>query len=123
MAFVVLLLLFAVSGCSTFRALFSTEPVRGKAQKEVKARKKTQTDNGLQSRRYNRDPLDALVFRDRKKTNSWAESDLSDSEKAALRYSMDPEEPSRKEIDRIYLKNERNRKKRSEWVFGPNPFK
>lgn len=118
----IFLLLSAAGGCSTFRALFSTEPVREKRTgQERKSRNKRYSDSGLESRRYNRDPLDALVFRDRKKTPRWAEESLSESEKQALRNSLDPD--SRKEIDRIYLENERSRKKRSEWVFGPNPFR
>lgn len=118
------LLLFSAGGCSTFRALFSTEPVGSRSRDgERRKGKKRQNNSGLESRRYNRDPLDALVFRDRRKNHSWAESDLTSAEKDALRYSMEPENSSRREIDRIYLENERSRKKRSEWVFGPNPFR
>ena len=126
----VLLLLFlavtvavAGSGCSAFRSLFS-DPGAEKRRTEKKRSRQSGDDDELQSRRYRRDPLDSLFFNDRNKTPSWAGSDLSDAERAALGNALDPDErSSKKAIDQVYLENERSRRKRTEWVFGPNPFR
>jgi len=111
-------------GCSSFRDLFS-DPGAEKRRAEKKRPRKESDDDELKSRRYQRDPLDALIFNDRSKPPSWtAESELSPGERAALRNDLDPEDrSSKKAIDQIYLKNERSRKKRADWVFGPNPFR
>ena len=124
-----LLLFLAVSlaaggGCSTFREYFSSDPGAEKSRSERKrkaARRDAEDDGELKSRRYKRDPLDSLVFNDRNRSPHWAENNLNDDERAALRRSMDPD--SSRVIDRVYLDNERQRKKRAEWVFGPNPFR
>ena len=126
----VLLLLFlaastalAGSGCSGFRSLFS-DPGAEKRRAEKKRSRAGGDDDELQSRRYRRDPLDSLVFNDRNKTPGWAERDLSDGERSALRNALDPNErSSQKAIDQVYLENERSRRKRTDWVFGPNPFR
>ena len=127
----VLLLLFlaasialAGSGCSGFRSLFS-DPGAEKRRAEKKRSRAGGDDDELQSRRYRRDPLDSLVFNDRSKPPSWtAESELSPAERAALRNALDPNErSSQKAIDQVYLENERSREKRTDWVFGPNPFR
>ena len=123
-AVLAVLVLAAGSGCSSFRSLFS-DPGAEKRRAEKKRPRKESDDDELKSRRYQRDPLDALIFNDRSKPPSWtAESELSDSERAALRNDLDPDDrSSKKAIDQVYLKNERSRKKRADWVFGPNPFR
>ena len=125
----VLLLMLAVSlaagsGCSTFRDLFS-DPGAEKRRTEKRRARQSADDDELRSRRYRRDPLDSLIFNDRSKPPDWAaESELSPGERAALRNDLDPDDrSSKKAIDQVYLKNERNRKKRADWVFGPNPFR
>ena len=127
----VLLLLFLAafiasggSGCSAFRSLFS-DPGAEKRRAEKKRSRAGGDDDELQSSRYRRDPLDSLIFNDRSKPPSWtAESELSPAERAALRNALDPDDRSSKRaIDRVYLENERSRKKRADWVFGPNPFR
>lgn len=112
------------SGCSAFRSLFS-DPGAEKRRAEKKRPRKDGDDEELKSRRYQRDPLDALIFNDRSKPPKWAaESELSPGERAALRNDLNPDDRSaKKAIDQIYLENERSRKKRADWVFGPNPFR
>ena len=101
-----------------------SDPGAEKRRAEKKRSRQSGDDDELQSRRYRRDPLDSLVFNDRNKTPSWAERDLSDGERSALRNALDPNErSSQKAIDQVYLENERSRKKRTDWVFGPNPFR
>ena len=112
------------SGCSSFRDLFS-DPGAEKRRAEKKRPRKESDDDELKSRRYQRDPLDALIFNDRSKPPKWAaESELSPGERAALRNDLNPDDrASKKAIDQVYLENERSRKKRADWVFGPNPFR
>ena len=127
---VLLLLMLAVlvsvggSGCTAFRNLFS-DPGAEKRRTEKKRSRAGRGDDELQSRRYQRDPLDSLIFNDRSKPPSWAaESELSPGERAALRNDLDPDgRSSKRAIDQVYLENERSRKKRADWVFGPNPFR
>ncbi len=109
---------FLGGGCAEFRELFSTPP-SGKSSQKKSAKKKKKTSE-YQSRRYNRDPLDALIFRDRAQGEDWSKnSNLSDAEKRALKNSLDPDDIStRREIDRIYYENEKKRQKRKESVWG-----
>ena len=130
MRFLLLLLLtvsvaVAGSGCSAFRSLFSDPGAEKRRAGTRRSRQSGDDDDELQSRRYRRDPLDSLVFNDRSKPPGWtAESELSPAERAALRNDLDPDDrSSKKAIDQVYLKNERSRKKRADWVFGPNPFR
>ena len=113
---------FLGTGCAGFRELFSTPPA-GKSSGKKTAKKKKQSE--YQSRRYNRDPLDSLIFRDRTKSEDWQNnSSLSEAEKSALKSSFYSDgAATRKEIDRIYYENEQKRKKRQENVFGPSPFR
>ena len=114
---------FLGAGCSGFRELFSTPPGGKSSEKKTPKKKKQQSE--YQSRRYNRDPLDALIFRDRTKGEDWQNnSNLSEAEKSALKSSFYSDgAATRKEIDRIYYENEQKRKKRQENVFGPSPFR
>ena len=124
-AVLAVLVLAAGSGCSSLRSLFSDPGAEKRRAGTRRSRQRGDDDDDLKSRRYQRDPLDALIFNDRSKPPSWtAESELSDSERAALRNDLDPDDrSSKKAIDQIYLRNERSRKKRADWVFGPNPFR
>ena len=116
--------LFAAGGCSAFRSIFS-DPGAEKRRTENRRSRQSGDEDGLKSSRYQRDPLDALIFNDRSKPPSWAaESELSPGERAALRNDLTPDDRSaKKAIDQVYLENERSRKKRADWVFGPNPFR
>lgn len=115
-------IVFLGNGCAGFRELFSTPPA-GKSSEKKAAKRKKQSE--YQSGRYSRDPLDALIFRDRTKGEDWQNnSNLTDAEKRALKNSLSPEDDAtRKEVDRIYYENEKKRKKRQEDVFGPSPFR
>lgn len=110
-------MLFFGNGCAQFRELFSDPGSQKRAAERKKAQKKK---SGYQSRRYNRDPLDDLLFTDRRKKEDWSKNpNLSEAEKRALRNSLDPEDDAvRKEIDRIYLENERRRVRRQNDIFG-----
>ena len=113
---------FLGTGCAGFRELFSTPPAGSSSGKKT-AKKKPRSE--YQSRRYNRDPLDSLIFRDRTKGEDWQNnSNLSEAEKRAFKNSLSPDEAAtRREIDRIYYENEQKRKKRQDSVFGPSPFR
>jgi hypothetical protein len=115
---------FLGTGCAGFRELFS-DPGTEKKRAVRKAAKEKRKKSELRSRRYSRDPLDSLFFTDRQKRENWSKnSNLTDAEKAALRYTFDPDDTTtRQEIDRIYRESEKKRKKRQDEVFGPNPFR
>lgn len=121
----VLMVLLLCGGCAEFRAFFSEEPPVKKKSAEKSQKRKSSKNSEYKSRRYTRDPLDSLLFSDRTKTENWSKnSNLNDSEKAALRNALDPEDSAtRHEIDRVYRESELKRKKRQESVFGPSPFR
>ena len=102
---------------------FFLRRLRGKVPERKRQKKKKQSE--YQSRRYNRDPLDSLIFRDRTKSEDWQNnSNLTEAEKRAFKNSLSPDEAAtRREIDRIYYENEQKRKKRQDNVFGPSPFR
>ena len=113
------LLLFLGNGCAGFRELFS-DPGAEKRRAEKRQQRKSDTKKSLQSSRYNRDPLDDIFMRDPKQREDWSKnSNLTEAEKRALRNAMDPDDDfTRKQIDKIYLENERQRTKRQNDVFG-----
>ena len=115
------IMVFLGTGCAGYRELFSTPP-SGKSAQKKSAKKKKKTSE-YQSRRYNRDPLDALIFRDRAAGEDWSKnSNLSEAEKQALKNSLSPEDSAtRREIDRIYYDNEKKRKQRKNSVWGISP--
>ena len=117
-------LVFLGNGCAAFREFFSTPGLENQSQQK-KEQKKRKQKSGYESRRYNRDPLDALFLTDRQKSEDWSKnSNLNDAEKAALRNALDPEDDAtRHAIDQIYRENEKRRKKRQDDIFGPNPFR
>ena len=121
---VLVLLLLQCSGCASFRKFFSDESLGGRSSAQS-SRKKTQKNSEFKSRRYSRDPLDALLFSDPRKSEDWSKnSNLSDAEKAALQNALSPEnDVTRLEIDRVYREGELKRKKRQDDIFGPNPFR
>ena len=122
---VIAAVVFLGTGCAGFRELFSDPGVEKKRVEKRKAAQKKKSSSEYKSRRYNRDPLDDLLFTDRKKSEKWSEnSNLTDAEKAAVRNSLDPEnDVTRREIDRIYYESEQKRKKRQDSVFGTSPFR
>ena len=111
--------MFLGNGCAAFRELFS-DPGAEKRRTTRKAAVKKQNKSGYQSRRYSRDPLDSLFLSDPQKKENWSKnSNLTEAEKRALRNAMDPDDDfTRKQIDKIYLENERKRTKRQNDVFG-----
>ena len=119
-----LIMLLFCGGCAEFREFFSEEPPAKKKSVQSKKRKSSK-ESEYKSRRYSRDPLDSLLFSAPEKSENWSKnSNLNDSEKAALRNALNPEEDAtRRAIDRVYRENELKRKKRQESVFGPNPFR
>lgn len=121
--------LFAVlflggSGCAQFRELFS-DPGAEVRRSEKKQLRKKKSESEYKSRRYNRDPLDALLFTDRKKSENWQKnSNLTEAERQAAGYALSPEDDvTRREIDRVYYESEKKRRKRQDEVFGPSPFR
>ena len=122
---VIAAVVFLGTGCAGFRELFSDPGVEKKRTEKRKAAQKKKASSDYKSSRYNRDPLDDLLFTDRKKSEKWSEnSNLTDAEKAAVRNALDPEnDVTRREIDRIYYESEQKRKKRQDSVFGKSPFR
>ena len=113
------LLLFLGNGCAGFRELFS-DPGAEKRRSEKRQQTRKESKKSLQSSRYNRDPLDDIFMRDPKRREDWSKnSNLTEAEKRAVRNAMDPDDDfTRKQIDKIYLENERKRTKRQNDVFG-----
>ena len=118
------MLFLAGSGCAQFRELFSDSGAEvGRAERKRLRKKKSESE--YKSRRYNRDPLDALLFTDRKKSENWQKnSNLTEAEQRAAGYALTPEDDvTRREIDRVYYESEKKRRKRQDEVFGPSPFR
>ena len=117
-------LFLAGSGCAQFRELFSDSGAEVSRAERKRLRKK-KSESEYKSRRYNRDPLDALLFTDRKKSENWQKnSNLTEAEQRAAGYALTPEDDvTRREIDRVYYESEKKRRKRQDEVFGPSPFR
>ena len=113
------LLLFLGNGCAGFRELFS-DPGAEKRRSEKRQQTRKGSKKSLQSSRYNRNPLDDIFMQDPKRREDWSKnSNLTEAEKRAVRNAMDPDDDfTRKQIDKIYLENEKKRTKRQNDVFG-----